>query len=185
MGWKANWAEISPLGSVQRAQAGEVRKTSLVFWLGSNTTRWASLLTCWAPSGPTGRMALAIQLALTAQRPFPFPQPRKTGSRPSLPQRSPCLAAPSPARASAAARRVETWIRRWGAPRPPHSLPALTHARAARRPANSLLATARGATSSPGARVSPVRAKPWARWGAAGRVSGARSPARPAPTTRN
>jgi hypothetical protein len=26
MGWKAFWAEFSPLGSVQRAQAGEVRE---------------------------------------------------------------------------------------------------------------------------------------------------------------
>jgi hypothetical protein len=48
----------------------------------------------------------------------------------------------------------------------------LTLACAARRPTTRLLAAARGATSSPGARrVSPVRAKPWARWGAAGRVS--------------
>jgi hypothetical protein len=63
----------APLGSVQRVQAEEVRKTSLVFWLESNTTRWAFLLACWAPNGPTGRMALAVQLALTAQRPFSVP----------------------------------------------------------------------------------------------------------------
>jgi hypothetical protein len=55
---------------------------------------------------------------------------------------------------------LEIWTRRWGAPRPHHSLPVLTHARAARRPASSLLATERGATSSPGARVSPARRNP-------------------------
>jgi hypothetical protein len=94
------------------------------------------------------------QLTLMAQRPFPFPQPGKTGSRP-LPQRPPRLAASSPARASAAARRDEPWARRWGAPRPSHSLLALTHARTARRPANRSPATVRGAMPWPGARAPP------------------------------
>jgi hypothetical protein len=56
--------------------------------------------------------------------------------------------------------------------------PALTRAHTARGSVRRTLATARGATPSPGARrVSPVRAKPWARWGAAGRVIRSHAPA--------
>jgi hypothetical protein len=164
MGWKANWAEISPFGLGPTGPGGGSPENPPWFsgcgltLLDGPSYLNAGLL--MRPNGPDGSYGPASADGPTAQRPFLFPQPRNTGSRPPLPQRSPCLAAPSPARASAAAHRVETWTRRWGAPRPHHSLPALTHARAARRPASSLLATARGATLSPGARVYPARRNP-------------------------
>jgi hypothetical protein len=138
---------------------GKSGKTPPVFWLRPSFTRWAHLLKRWPPS-PTGLTAQMAQLARMAQRPSGLSFFRSPGTQGHVPLfLSGRRAWRRPRRRAHRRRRVglETWSRRWGAPWPHHSLPVLTHARAARRPASSLLATARGATSSPGARVSPAR----------------------------
>jgi hypothetical protein len=79
---------------------------------------------------------------------------RKKGVRPSL-RRPPRLAATSLAHAPAAARRCGPGHGAGVRFCPSSPLWTLTHARTARRPAHSTPATARGATSRPGARASP------------------------------
>jgi hypothetical protein len=162
----------APLGSVQRVQAEKVYRSSLNFRLRPQTSVWAPLLTAWllmwpdgpdGSKGPTSRPSALIFLFTT------------TRENPLLLRCSPRRAAARPARRLQRRQRPQTRRRRsW-----PSSLPpALTRSHTARGLVRRTLATERGASPSPSARrVPPVRAKPWARWGAADRVVRSHTPA--------
>jgi hypothetical protein len=130
------------------------------------------LLTAWLlmwPDGPDGSKGPTSRPSALI---FPFTTTREN---PLLLRCSPRRAAARPARRLQRRQRPQTRRRRsW-----PSSLPpALTRSHTARGLVRRTLATERGASPSPSARrVPPVRAKPWARWGAADRVVRSHTPA--------
>jgi hypothetical protein len=136
------------------------------------------------PDGPTAQLAQPARMAHWPSQPFPFSAAQELRATFS-PFPSGRRARRCPRRRAHRRRRsgLKTWTRRWGAPRL-RLFPlrcSRTPARLEGRPADHPSRRARRDVAARRARPLGT-AEPWARWGAAGRVPGARSPARPTPS---